>query len=92
MRKNHCKLANAALRWLANAPHRAVENAAEKKVGSGGMAATFGLSVRRAQIILLNDRDPGVGDSHGRRLRRAFGRRDERAGRRDLELLCDRMR
>jgi len=60
MEKNHCKLANAALRWLANAPHRAVEHAAEKKVGSGGMAATFGLS--------LDDRDPGVGDDHRRRL------------------------
>jgi hypothetical protein len=32
------------------------------------MAATFGLSVRRAQFELLDDRDPGVGDDHRRRL------------------------
>ena len=68
MEKNHCKLANAALRWLANAPHRAVEHAAEKKVGSGGMAATFGLSVRRARFELLDGRGHGVGDDHRRRL------------------------
>jgi len=41
---------------------------------------------------LLDVRDPGVRDRYGRRLRRALGRRDERAGRRDLEPLRDRMR
>jgi hypothetical protein len=42
------------------------------------------------QIKLLDGRDPGVRDRDRHRLRRAFGRRDERAGRRDLELLRDR--
>jgi hypothetical protein len=44
------------------------------------------------QIILLDDRDPGIGDGHRHRLGRAFGWRDQRAARRDLELLRDRMR
>jgi hypothetical protein len=42
------------------------------------------------QVILLDDREPSVGDRH--RLGRAFGRRDQRAGRRGLELLRDRTR
>ena len=37
MRENRCELANAALRSLANAPHRPVENGAEKIFGSGGI-------------------------------------------------------
>jgi hypothetical protein len=62
MEKNHCKLANWDVTHLANAPHRAVENGAEKIFGSGGMAATFGLLVRRPQFEPLDDRDPGVRD------------------------------
>jgi hypothetical protein len=91
MRKNHRIFANAALHQFANAPHRAVENAEEKKVGSGGMAATFGLSVRRARFELLDGRDPGVGDGDRHRRGRALGWRDQRSGRRDLEPL-NRMR
>jgi hypothetical protein len=42
MEKNHCKLANWDVTHLANAPHRAVENAAQKYSGSGGIRAGEG--------------------------------------------------
>ena len=41
---------------------------------------------------MLDDRDPRTGDDHRHRLGRAFGRRHQRAARRGLELLHDRMR
>jgi hypothetical protein len=81
MEKNHCKLANWDVMHLANAPHRTVENAAEKILGSGGMAATFGLSVRRAQFELLDARDSGAGDNQRHRPRTGLGGRKERTAR-----------
>lgn len=47
--------------------------------------------LRHPQIIPLDRCDPGVGDDHRHRLGRALGRRDERARRRPLEPLRDRM-
>src|ERR1700736_6275461 len=42
MEKNHCKLANWDVLHLANAPHRAVENAAEKKLAAVGWPRPLG--------------------------------------------------
>jgi hypothetical protein len=49
-----------------------------------------GEELRASEIVLFHGRDPGMSDLHRHRLGRA--RRDQRTGRRGLELLRDRMR
>jgi hypothetical protein len=48
MEKNRCKLANWDVPHLANGPHRAVENAAKKLFGSGGIRAGEGDAAAQA--------------------------------------------